>query len=59
MGGITHLRLVPMSEQEVAAAKQEIELPPVDQRLFAMLDSTDEIFWYGTAENEEDIRAIV
>ncbi len=28
MGGISHLRLVPMSEQEVAAAKHEIELPP-------------------------------
>jgi hypothetical protein len=59
MGGITHLRLVPMTDQEVAAAKQELELPPVERRLFAMLDTTDEIFWNGTAETEEDIRAIV
>lgn len=59
MTGITHLRLVPMSEQEVAQAKQEIELPPVDRRLFAMLDTTDDIYWYGTAENEEDIKAVV
>lgn len=59
MGGITHLRLVPMSEQEVAAAKHEVELPPVERRLFAMLDTTDEIYWYGTAETEEDIRAVV
>ena len=59
MGGISHLRLVPMSEQEVAAAKHEIELPPIDQRLFAMLDVTDEIFWNGTAETEEDIHAMI
>ena len=59
MGGISHLRLVPMSEQEVAAAKHEIELPPMDQRLFAMLDVTDEIFWNGTAETEEDIHAMI
>ena len=59
MGGITHLRLVPMTVQEVAAAKQELELPPVGRRLFAMLDTTDEIFWWGTVENEDDIRAVV
>ena len=59
MGGITHLRLVPMSEQEVAGARQEIELPPAPRRLFAMLDTTDEIFWNGCAETEDDIRAIV
>ena len=59
MGGISHLRLVPMSEQEVAAAKHEIELPPPNQRLFAMLDVTDEIFWNGTAESEEDIQAMI
>ena len=47
MGGVTHLRLVPMTEQEVAAAKQEIELPPVERRLFAMFDTTDEMFWNG------------
>lgn len=59
MGGISHLRLVPMNEAEVAAAKHEIELPPVNQRLFAMLDVTDEIFWNGTAETEEDIHAMI
>jgi hypothetical protein len=59
MGGITHLRLAPMTEQEVADARQEIELPPAERRLFAMLDTTDEIFWFGSAENAEDIRAVV
>ena len=59
IGGITHLRLVPMTKEEVAAAKQELELPPVNQRLFAMLDATDEMFWNGTAETEEDVRGII
>lgn len=59
MSGITHLRLTPMTDQEVAEARQEIELPPINQRLFAMLDTTDDIYWYGTAENEEDIKAVV
>lgn len=57
--GITHIRLVPMTDAEVAAAKQEIELPPHERRLFGMLDYTDEVFWWGTLETEEDIRAIV
>jgi hypothetical protein len=57
--GITHVRLVPMSQQEVADAKKKIELPPRNQRLFGMLDYTDEVFWLGTAETEDDIRAIV
>src|SRR5262245_5195275 len=59
LGGVTHLRLVPLSEAEVAAARQEIELPPPERRLFGMLDYTDEMFWYGTVETEDDIRAIV
>jgi hypothetical protein len=59
LGGITQVRLVPMTEQEVADSKQERELPPANQRLFAMLDTTDEIFWSGTAENEDDIRAMI
>lgn len=59
MSGLTHVRLVPMSAQEVADAKREIELPPVERRMFAMLDTTDDIYWYGTAENEEDIKAVV
>jgi hypothetical protein len=32
LGGITHLRLVPMNDAEAAAARQEIELPPADRR---------------------------
>ncbi len=58
-GGVSHLRLVPMTEAEVRAAKKEIELPPAPQRLFGMLDYTDEVFWWGTLETEDDIRAIV
>jgi len=59
LGGISHLRLVPMTDREVSAAEKEIELPPKNQRLFGMLDTTDEIFWWGTAETEDDIRAMV
>lgn len=59
LGGITHIKLVPMTDAEVAAAKKEIELPPAKQRLFGMLDYTDEMFWWGTVESEDDIRAIV
>ncbi len=57
--GITHVRLVPMSQKEVEDAKKEIDLPPKSQRLFGMLDYTDEVFWWGTVEKEDDIRAIV
>jgi hypothetical protein len=57
--GITHLRLVPMTDAEVAAAKKEIDLPPARQRLFGMLDYTDEVFWWGALESEDDVRAIV
>ncbi|MBY0527865.1 MAG: hypothetical protein K2R98_30995 [Gemmataceae bacterium] len=59
IGGLTHIRLVPMSEKEVADARHETTLPPVSQRLFGMLDSTDEIFWWGTIEREDDVRAII
>jgi hypothetical protein len=59
MGGISYIRLVPMSEQEVARAQHEIELPPPNQRLFAMLDTVDEYFWNGSIENEKDIHAII
>ncbi|MBM4086705.1 MAG: hypothetical protein FJ272_18115, partial [Planctomycetes bacterium] len=58
VGGITHLRLAPLTDAEVAAGRKEIELPPTRQRLFGMLDYTDEVFWWGSAETEEDIRAI-
>lgn len=59
IGGITHLKLVPLSQAEVAAAQQETDLPPVSQRLFGMLDYTDEAFWWGRAETEDDLRAMV
>ncbi len=59
LGGITHLRFVPMTDKEVASAKEEIELPPSNRRLFGMLDTTDEIFWWGRAKTKDDIRAIV
>jgi hypothetical protein len=48
-----------MTGDEVAAAKKEVELPPAGQRLFGMLDYTDEVFWWGTLESEDDVRAIV
>ena len=59
VGGIAYLRLVPMSEEEVKAAREEIELPPAERRLVGMLDYTDEVFWWGTLEKEDDVRAIV
>jgi hypothetical protein len=57
--GISHIRLVPLSDAEVAAARKEIELPPAERRLFGLLDYTDEVFWWGTVESEDDVRAIV
>lgn len=59
IAGVDHIRLVPMSQAEVAAAKRELELPPLRQRLVALLDYTTEVFWEGTARTEDDIRAIV
>ncbi len=59
IGGISHIRLEPMTEVEVREAEQEIILPPAEQRLFGMLDYTDEVFWWGRADTENDIRAIV
>jgi hypothetical protein len=59
VAGVSHLRLVPMTDAEVAAARKEVELPPADRRLFGMLDYTDEVFWWGDAQTEDDIRAIV
>ena len=57
--GITHVLVVPMTGLDVSRAKKEIELPPKNQRLFGMLDYTDEVFWWGTVEKEDDIRAVV
>jgi len=59
LGGIAQVRLVPMSDADVKAARQEIELPPRESRLFGMFDYTDEVFWWGTLESEEDVKAIV
>ena len=59
LGGVAHIRLVPMSKADIEAARQEIELPPKNRRLFAMLDTTDEIFWWGNAQTAEDIHAIM
>ena len=59
VGGISHIRFVPMTPADVAAARREIELPPHAQRLFGMLDYTDEVFWWGGVETKDDIRAIV
>jgi hypothetical protein len=59
IGGLTHIRLVPMTDEEVKTAKKEIELPPARNRLFGMLDYTDEVFWWGTLESPDDVRAIV
>jgi hypothetical protein len=59
VAGVTHVRLVPMTAREVAAARKEVELPPAARRLFGVLDYTDEVFWWGTARTEDDIRAVV
>ncbi len=59
LGGISHIRLVPMTDAEVKAAQKEIELPPARQRLFAMLDYTDEVFWWGKADTADAMKAIV
>ena len=59
VGGVTHLRFVPMTPAEVKAARKEIDLPPFDRRLFGMLDYTDEVFWWGSARTEGDMCAIV
>ena len=59
LGGIDHIKLVPMSRKEVVAAEKELTLPPLPQRLVALLDYTTEVFWEGTARTRDDIRAIV
>ena len=59
LGGISHIKLVPMSDAEVKAAQKEIELPPSRQRLFGMFDYTDEVFWWGKADTAEAMKAIV
>jgi hypothetical protein len=59
LGGISYIKLVPLTPAEVEAARNEIELPPANQRLFGMLDYTDEVFWWGKADTRDAIRAIV
>jgi hypothetical protein len=57
IGGIAYVKLTPLTDAEVAAARPEEELPPVNQRLFGLLDTPDDIFWWGTCESEEQWKA--
>jgi hypothetical protein len=59
VGGISHIRLVPVTDAEVTAAKREIELPPPELRPFGIYDASDNLFWYASFDTEDDIRAIV
>lgn len=59
IAGLSHIRLAPMDEAAVQAARQELTLPPPAQRLFGMLDYTDEFFWWGRIDAEDDVRASV
>src|SRR5262249_3158235 len=59
IGGVSHVKLTPLADAEVAATRRQEELPPADKRLFGMLDTTDEIFWWGTAATADDIKAML
>lgn len=59
LGGVSHIKLVGRTEGDVRDERTLIELPPKDRRLFGLLDYTDEVFWWGTAQTEDDMRAIV
>jgi hypothetical protein len=60
LGGLAYIRLVPRSFAESHKEwKKGGELPPAEKRLFGMFDYTDEVFWWGTVESKDDIRAIV
>jgi len=57
---IDYIRLEPLTEEESKkATDSEKNPPPVSQRLFGMLDYTDEVQLWGNFETENDIRAIV
>ncbi len=49
IGGISHVKLTPLTDAEVAAAKKQETLPPAKSRLFGLLDTPDEIYWWGNA----------
>jgi hypothetical protein len=58
--GIDYIRLEPLSAEEgAAAARAERKPPPVDKRLFALMDYVVEVQLFGTFETPDDIRAIV
>jgi hypothetical protein len=59
VAGLSHVKLVPVADDQLAAVKKEDALPPPERRLFGLLDTPDELFWWGTAETEDDVRAIV
>lgn len=59
IGGLSHIKLTPLTEAEVAAVRTQEELAPVKNRPFGLLDTPDEIYWWGTVESEDDLRAIV
>jgi hypothetical protein len=58
-GGVSHLVFTPLTDAEVKAAQAEQSLPPVKDRLFGLLDTPDEIWWFGTAESADDIKGII
>jgi hypothetical protein len=55
MGGLAYVRLVPTADRTYSDLLKEMRA----HRLFGMLDTTDEIFWWGTIEKEDDVRAII
>jgi Glycosyl hydrolase-like 10 len=58
-GGVSHIVFTPLSDAERKAAQAEETLPPVKHRLFGLLDTTDELFWYGTAEKADDVKGMI
>jgi hypothetical protein len=58
-GGVSHIVFTPLSDAEIKAARTEGTLPPVKQRLFGLLDTPDEIWWYGTAQTAHDIKGVI
>lgn len=59
LAGISYLRLVRVPEAGVPAVRKEGELPPRERRLFGMLDYPDEVFWWGSIQNQDDLRAVI
>lgn len=57
--GISHIRLVPMDAAAVTADQRELTLAPAKNRVFGMLDYTDEFFWWGRIDTPDDVKASV